>query len=126
MIVVGTQRQFPRTGIPIDGVSEAQLHAVGTRQMTIPVALHTGVKDQILLLVRIAHHSLMGDVRAVSARIESLWHHRYCLVNQEVIDLGHEETAGEQCLNEMAPRLVAHAGQIGVVVALMRPRALVF
>ena len=59
MIVVGSQRQFPRTSLPIDGVPEAQLHAVGARQMTIPVALQTGVKDKILLLVRIAHHSLM-------------------------------------------------------------------
>lgn len=71
---------------------------VGNRQLAIPVALQTGVKEEILLLVGIAHHALMGDVRAVSACIESQRIYRCSLISQEITDLGHEEAACEERL----------------------------
>ena len=127
VIVVGTQRQFPGTRLPIDGVPEAQLQFVGDDKMTIPVCFHTGMKEEILLLVRIAQHRLMHDVCAEAACIEFQGSNRGSLINQEIAHLRNKETAGEQRLDEMVLTcLVAYAGQIAVVGAIMRPDTMIW
>ena len=87
--------------------------------MAVPVALHAGVQEEVLLLIGIAQYPLVNQLSKESVARVSVGGYRGFLINQEVVDLRHEVAAGEQCLEEAAPRLVAHAGQIGVVVAVM-------
>ena len=73
IVVVGAQGQFQRTSLPIDGVPEAQQHVSGTCRMAIPVALHAGVQEEVLLLIGIAQHALMNQRREVTvARISQV------------------------------------------------------
>ena len=126
VIVVGPQRQFPGSGLPIDDVPDAQLLVVGRGQVAVPVTFHAAVIEKVLLLVGVTHHTLMGEVGPVVASIVSQ-DCRWCsLIDQEITHLGDEEATGELRLEEAAPCLIAHAGQVAVVVALMRPHALVF
>ena len=60
IVVVGAQGQFKWSCVPIDGVSEAQQHVSGTCRMAVPVALHAGVQEEVLLLIGIAQHPLVN------------------------------------------------------------------
>ena len=85
------------------------------------------MKEEILLLVRIAQHRLMHDVCAEAACIEFQGSNRGSLINQEIAHLRNKETAGEQRLDEMVLTcLVAYAGQIAVVGAIMRPDTMIW
>ena len=62
------------------------------------------------MLIRISHHALMSKVGAVTACVESTGVGRSRLIYQEIVYLRNEETACEQPLEEMAPRLIAYTG----------------
>ena len=119
VIVVGTQRQFPRPCLPINGVSEAQQHAVRTRLIGKPAALHAGVQEEVLLLVRIAQHPLMNQIGAITGGIVLQRGCRCCFVYEEIVNLWHNVAAGNLGLYKMTPCLIAHTGEIRVVVAVM-------
>ena len=94
--------------------------------MAIPVALHTGVQEEVLLLVRVAQHALVYQFGVKVACIIFQEIRRFLLIRQEVAHLGNIETTGKQRLEEVVSGLVAHTGQAGVVIAVMVPETLVF
>ncbi len=125
VIIVGTEGQFPRPCSPEHGIPDAQLLIVRSGEVGVPVVFYTGVYEEILRLIGIAQRSLMHNVGADIACIEYAINSWCCLVSQEFNDLGYEETSGKQCLYEMASCLIAHTGQIGVVVARVLSQAIV-
>ena len=126
VIVVGAEGELPRARLPIDGVPACDLHFVGAREMGVPIALNAGVIGEVLLLVGIAQDALMGEVGAIAVGIVFEVGGGSCFVDEEIADFRIEESAGDECLQEVVPCLVAHAGQIAMVIALMCPEAVVF